>query len=723
MTARTAGGTQAAMPAPLGAAFEWHVADQRLALAPPSLALLGLSPASFDGRIETLLDLMYPLDRDRFLLAVMRAPPEADQLDCEFRVLDAGGNLRWFSAHGELRRDAQRRVVSVLGALHQIPPQVAADRRIRAQQVTLFQLLAEDRLDSLPFQTALWRLTECVAQTVAVERVGVWALDAERDRLSCLDLYTASQDRHERGQVLQASTYPAYFAALAGSRAIAAQDARSDPRTREFSAGYLVPLGITSMLDATVRRHGRTVGVVCHEHVGPQRAWTLDEQQFAGSVADVVTILLDGQERADLVQQVQHQARYDALTALPNRLLLREHVDALGAHAGAAQALLLLDLDRFSEINDALGHDLGDRLLQAVAGRLRAQVPAGGLLARMGCDEFALLVPDAQDEARVVAFARRVQALVREPLDVDGVRLAVNCSVGIGLLPRHGRNASDLLRCADVALHDAKQSLRGCRLYRPERDSRSLRRLSLMHDLRAAVAQDQLQVLFQPKHDVRTRKLIGVEALCRWTHPQFGPIGPQEFIPLAEVGDLILDLTLQVIARSGTAWHAWRRAGLDLSVAVNLSARLLGDDAAASALLQQVRAAGVPPGRLEFEITESALMSEPDAVLAAMESLDHAGIGFALDDFGIGYSSLSHISRMPIRTLKIDRSFVQAMADDRRKEAIVHSAIQLGRKLGLTVVAEGVETESTLSRLADLQCPQAQGFLFGRAMAAEAIAP
>ena len=366
---------------------------------------------------------------------------------------------------------------------------VSAEQRVRAQQGALVRLLTQDRLDRLPLSEAYAQLTATVSAVVGVERVSIWALDGAAGELHCLHMHRAN-GAPTQGEVLSANDYPDYFRALANSRAIAAHDAHSDPATHEFEAGYLRPLSITSMLDATVRRGGHTVGIVCLEHVGRPRRWSLDEQQFAATAADIVVMLLDNQDRRELQEQLYHQVRHDSLTGLPNLTLLRERLDPIDPRL-RPHAMMLLDMDRFGEVNHSLGHDTGDEVLRAIAGRLTADLPEDALVARISGDKFALWLPlpEGDGPARLAAD---IQGRVREPIEVAGIRISVGARVGISLFPEHGRDSAELLRRADVAMHDARSALNGCQFYANGRVRISARRVTLIHDLRGAADRGEL---------------------------------------------------------------------------------------------------------------------------------------------------------------------------------------------------------------------------------------
>jgi diguanylate cyclase (GGDEF)-like protein/PAS domain S-box-containing protein len=414
---------------------------------------------------------------------------------------------------------------------------------------------------------------------------------------------------------------------------------------------------------------------------------------------------------------LRRQALHDSLTGLPNRSLLHDRLDQAlrNAHRSDAQvALMIMDLDQFKEVNDALGHHLGDKLLVAIGDRLETIVRECDTIARLGGDEFALLLTTGASEEGAVRVAEKVAAALEEPFYVEGISLQTNASVGIALYPDHAGDPDSLAQRADVAMYMAKGSARSYAVYAPEADRSSVRRLTLLGELRRAVLLDELELHYQPSVDLRTGEVVRAEALVRWRHPRHGLMPPSEFIPLAEVSGVIQPLTRWVIQRAVAQATAWRNEGLSIDVAVNLSVRNLYDRELGGWLQGLLRSAGLPPSALTLEITENEVMDDP---LLAMEVLGQArdmGVLTSIDDFGTGYSSLSYLKHLPIDELKIDRSFVAGMMDDDSDEVIVRAIIDLAHNLGLTVVAEGVEDGQTLGRLTELGCDRAQGFHLGR---------
>ncbi len=420
----------------------------------------------------------------------------------------------------------------------------------------------------------------------------------------------------------------------------------------------------------------------------------------------------------------EHQALHDALTGLPNRSLFSHRIEQVlnaGRRADRIAAVMLIDLDHFKEINDTLGHHAGDRLLQEVAERLDASLDEQHTVARLGGDEFGVLLPDLAGPDEASAVAQQLLNQLREPFSIDGLTLEIDASIGIACAPEHGNDVEQLNQRADIAMYAAKEGGRGYVLFEPQLDRYSPRRLSLAGSLRAAIADGEIVLFFQPKAELTSGKIVGVEALARWQHPRLGLIGPSEFVPIAEQTGLIGPLTSHVLEQALRQVRRWSEQGEELSVAVNLSARSFLDAQLAVEIPRLLEATGVDARLLELEITESMLMIDPARAKATLERLSAIGLSLSVDDFGTGYSSLANLKRLPVDGIKIDKSFVIDMPHDASDAAIVRSTIDLAHNLGLRVVAEGVESHEAWRRLEDLGCDLAQGFHVSRPVPAEAM--
>jgi diguanylate cyclase (GGDEF)-like protein len=422
--------------------------------------------------------------------------------------------------------------------------------------------------------------------------------------------------------------------------------------------------------------------------------------------------------------EYERASRVDALTGLPNRRALQASVTEREKSRGVA--LLLLDLDRFRNVNDALGHTLGDRLLVEVAHRLAGVVPAHDLVVRLGGDEFAVLATRVDGAATARRIAGRLAEALNQPFALNGLPIDVSASIGIALQSERGDGAA-LLRQAEAAMYDAKQRGDQVAVYGPDAAHHSPDRLALLADLRSALradpGSDGITLYYQPQIAIATGEVVGVEALLRWRHPGRGLVGPEELIRVAEQTPVMRLLTGRVLGEVIAQIAAWRLAGRPLRTAVNVSVRDLHAGDIADQIQDLLQRYGVPADLLQLEITESALMADPHRVLTTITRLDRMGVAISLDDFGTGFSSLQHLRRLPLAEVKIDRSFVLGMATDRGDAAIVRSVIDLAGALGLRVVAEGVEDERTWRLLAAAGCDAAQGWFHARPMPAADLAP
>ena len=431
---------------------------------------------------------------------------------------------------------------------------------------------------------------------------------------------------------------------------------------------------------------------------------------------------------ATLAEQKVHElARYDSLTGLPNRNMFLAELERTLARCqrnGSGFALCYIDLDRFKTVNDTLGHDAGDQLLQTMAARLRGALRRADLVARLGGDEFVVLIEGTSSAADLVCIAHKVLESMAEPLELRGCSFLVTGSIGIGRYPQDGSDAATLLRNADAAMYLAKEKGKNnIQFYTTELADMAARQFELESALRMALVRDELLLHYQPKVDVASGALLGLEALVRWQHPTRGLVPPNDFIPLAEERGLIVPLGRWVVQTACRQVRDWRDAGLTPPpVAVNLSARQFADDDLIPMIQGAMTRWGLAAADLEIELTESVLMVDPVRASGVLQQLHRLGVRISIDDFGTGYSSLSYLKRFPAKAVKIDRSFICGLPSDGDDAAITQAIIAMAHSLGLSVVAEGVETEAQLEALRQLGCDQAQGFLLGRPMPAAAFA-
>ena len=417
---------------------------------------------------------------------------------------------------------------------------------------------------------------------------------------------------------------------------------------------------------------------------------------------------------------VKYSAHYDQLTDLPNRNLLYDCLEKTLESAKSASkpfALMLMDLDRFKEINDTVGHQAGDSLLQQVGLRLQGALRKADTVARLGGDEFGVLLPGVDREAAERAAARFLKAF-ELPFQIGAIALTVQASIGIALFPQYGTDRDSLMRYADVAMYLAKESGSGYALYSPDRDSYSTERLALMADLHRAIDLNQLFLVYQPKLNLQTGAITGMESLARWQHPELGLIPPDRFITPAERTGFIKPLTMWGLQTALTQARTWSKGGSDVPISVNLSARTLHDGSFSDRVKELLENQGIAPEQLELEITESAIMVDPRRALEILRQISAMGVALSIDDFGTGYSSLSYLKKLPVNAVKIDKSFVLTMTADQNDAQIVRSTIDLAHNLGMKVIAEGVETREAWNQLLALGCDEAQGYYMSRPLAA-----
>ena len=484
----------------------------------------------------------------------------------------------------------------------------------------------------------------------------------------------------------------------------------------EHLASILAGRGMRHVMAAPLQLEGRTIGVlVVADREDDGAAFGTEEIQLLATLSNHVSVAF---QNGRLIEQLREESLHDSLTGLANRTMFQASVDeaAPTCTTAAAGAVMLMDLDRFKEVNDTLGHESGDRLLVQISRRLTELLDDDAVVARLGGDEFAVLLPRVDGPMGAAKVAEELLAALERPFAVGDLNLEIGASIGVALAPVHGTDAATLLQRADVAMYSAKEARTGFETYDPDRDEYSPRRLMLAAELRHAIERGQLAIHYQPKADLKSGQITGVEALLRWHHPDYGFVPPDEFIPLAEHTGLIRALTRWVLANSIAQCGSWQRRGLHLNVAVNLSVRALLDVGLADEVESLLRQAGVSPTALTLEITESSIMADPVRSIGVLNRLADLGIMLSIDDFGTGYSSLSYLKKLPVGEVKVDRSFVMNMSADQDDAVIVRSTIDLARNLGLKVVAEGVEDRSTWDQLTRLGCDAAQGYYLGRPM-------
>jgi diguanylate cyclase (GGDEF)-like protein len=508
--------------------------------------------------------------------------------------------------------------------------------------------------------------------------------------------------------------------ALTGAEPMLASRNTKDPALRRWLAARDLR---DAMLVALPESSGLVGTVSATDRMGEIASFTTDDLTLLQTLTGHLGVAV---RSARLVEKLGYDATHDALTGLANRIQLADRISAVQADPSASAAVLLLDLDRFKEVNDALGHEVGDRLLLVVADRLRACVPDDATVARLGGDEFAILLPgldDGPEGAR--AIAEHIAERLADPVAFEEAMLTPEASIGVAMTTPSGRQ-TELLRQADTAMYQAKTNDVRVAIYDAEMDRGRVERLALLADLRSALTHhpEQFTLHYQPKMDLVTGAIASSEALVRWNHPTLGTIAPDRFVPLAETTGLIAVLTPLVLESALRDCARWLKSGTDMGVAVNLSARNINDPELPLRVAEALRRNKVPAEKLILEITESSVMGDPEQTLPILHELNDLGVCLSLDDFGTGYSSLSYLQRLPVGEVKIDRSFVLGLfsENDANSRALIRSIASLGTNLGLRIVAEGIENGATLAELKKLGCDVGQGYAITRPLPAPELA-
>lgn len=569
---------------------------------------------------------------------------------------------------------------------------------------------------------ALQGLSVDVTERVRIEqRVNQYADLVERIDLALLVLTAADdEDDDERTTGLRLTAANAAAEALLG-RSLAAEVGLTVEEAFPVLAGSRLSQRLVGVMKRGVPI--RVDDLMVQPAEAAARLVTL--RAFPLSGRSVGVSLLDVTDAAAASEALRRQALFDGLTGLPNRRLLDEELHRAvreTPHTGERIALLMMDLDQFKEVNDALGHQVGDKLLREIGGRLARELD-DALVARLGGDEFAVVLAGHIDEEDARRTAVRIRTALAEPFLIDELRLQSNASIGIAMFPAHGHDPATLIQRADVAMYQAKKTGTGVAVYAAEADRSSIERLTLIGELPDATPDGQLVLHFQPCIDLRTGRAVRAEALVRWNHPRLGLLGPEQFVELAELSGAIQPLTRWVMQEGLSAAHTWQAQGHDVGLAINLSVRNLYDADLVANLATVLRQTGVRPEDVVLELTETELMDDPNLAREVFTALGDLGVGTSIDDFGTGYSSLTFLRDLPLQEIKIDRSFVTEMHRRSDEFTIVRSMIDLGHNLGLDVVAEGVEHGDDLHLLQRLGCDLAQGFHLSPPLPLEELLP
>ncbi len=487
-------------------------------------------------------------------------------------------------------------------------------------------------------------------------------------------------------------------------------------------------VGVRAVIDAPVLMDGEVKGVLCAHDVAP-RQWDEDEINFVSTTALMTSLAIEAAQRQDAEGRIEQLAWYDSLTGLPNRNLLRESMRDLvmtAANRRRRIAVMLIDLDRFKDVNDTLGHVVGDSLIKAVAQVLRETVGSAGLVARLGGDEFVVLVNEFEHRQEVALLAARLAQSLHRTDFVPNVDTQVSASIGVALFPEHGREMSTLLKNADAAMYQAKRDGRNqFSFFNPIRHERAAREVQLGIQLLKAVQADSAQFIvdYQPQVEMASGRVVGLEALIRWQHPTFGLLTPDRFIGVAELSGLSERITRWVVNEVCAQIVRWRQMlpGFDIPVAVNVAGREMGSAGLPTLVRSALQKHGVEPAMLTLEITERTLVREGEINNDVMSELVTLGVGLVLDDFGTGYSMLGYLKRMPIQALKVDQSFIVGVPEDADSRAIVRAMVAVASHFRLKVVAEGIETPDQVDYLRSIGCEYAQGYYYSRPLPPQTI--
>jgi diguanylate cyclase (GGDEF)-like protein len=486
-----------------------------------------------------------------------------------------------------------------------------------------------------------------------------------------------------------------------------------------FGGGLAVLLAGGLVISARVTKPVRMLAESAHsiEQGDYTRVLTVDRQDELGRLSNAFNIMQEAIKQRE--EQIRYHASYDPLTGLPNRSYLHQRLSGALADARAnvrPLAVIVMNIDRFIDVVAALGHEAGNSILQNIGPLLLKAVPGSSLVARIGGDEFAMLLAGGESAQGAVRIVQDIQKKLETPFWVGNAPVQIEARFGIAAYPAHGADADTLLRLGEVASHLAKQSPSGYSIYSSELDHRNLRHLTLLAELRHAIDNDEIMLFYQPKVDFATCRVTGAEALIRWQHSQHGFISPDEFIRLSEGTGLIKPVTNWTLKTAISQCAELKQHGISINMGINLSARVLPDHQLPDLVSSLLDVHHVPPGQITLEVTESAIMSDSARTLDVITRLDSTGVHLCVDDFGTGYSSLSYLKRLPVDELKIDKSFVQMMDTNQNDEIIVHSIIELAHNLGLKVTAEGVENQQVWEMLKSRGCDVAQGYLHGKPM-------
>jgi diguanylate cyclase (GGDEF)-like protein len=603
------------------------------------------------------------------------------------------------------------------------------DRKSGYQQA----LMEWSKVDYQDEKTTLKKATELSARALHVERVSIWLFNNDHTTMTCADLYIADSGKHESESVINESDYPIYFRFIKSGEILVADDAREDARTYAMKKDYLLPLDIYSILCIPIIQQDNLIGIICHEKIAELKTWEQDEIDFTSSMVNAVSLSLEIKRREFVQNELKIQkeslhyhAHHDSLTGLPNRFLFDDRLSQTIKQAlrdSNKIAVLFIDLDHFKGINDSMGHKVGDELLKEVATRLQNEIRQTDTLARLGGDEFSIILNQIDNNDSIVEVTQNLLKIMNNPVELRDQSFYVTLSIGVAIYPEDGNTPEELLKNADAAMYHAKDDGRNTyQFYTQAMTEKAFERIAMETSFRNALNEEEFVVHYQPQVNTETGKITGMEALVRWMHPSMGLISPAKFLSFANDTGLIVPLDQWVMKTAMMQHTKWYQSGLQPGVlALNVTLRQLQQEDFVDYIKQLLEETGCKAQWLEFEITEGQLMKDTSAAIEVLNRIKELGISLAIDDFGTGYSSLSQLKRLPINKLKIDQSFIRDLPFNEEDVAISKTVIALAKNMGLSVIAEGVETAQQKEFLLQNGCHYIQGFYYSKPILASDI--
>jgi len=694
--------------------WEWRIGDDAITWSDELYRIFGLNPSETPVDFEWYLGHVHPDDRETVREQVQRSLETRVGFMSEYRIQLADGRVRWLHSRGQVIVNAEGEAVGLQGVCQEVTEQRNSRDELlaRSRQQAAVARLGQRALSEVDMVTLMQEACTIVAEVLGVEMTKFFELDEGEMLLLAGVGWRPGLVGHFRFDVAR-SSHSTFT--LASSQPVVSEDI--DKETRYEVHPLLREHGVKSGISVVVPGQTAPLGVLS-ANARSVRSYSPGEIDFMQAVANVLGSVIE-RRRAD--DQLAHQALHDPLTGLPNRGLLIDRLEqalARRGRGGGSLAVLFLDVDRFKLVNDGLGHGAGDELLRAVASRLLQVVRPSDTVARFGGDEFVIVCEEATDEPTAMSLANRICTSLGDHMDVGGRRMQVTVSVGIVLADASRTDPEAVLRDADAAMYRAKERGRArVELFDSSLRERVMERLDAEAALRQAIERDELRLVFQPEVSLADGTVVGVESLLRWQHPEKGLLTPGAFLPMAEETGLIVPMgtwALEQACMHATEWRGNHRDAPPFVVWVNLSARQLCEPGLSDRVADILTKTGADPEMVGIEITESVLMEDIDAVGAALRALETLGLKLAIDDFGTGFSSLSYLKQFPVHMLKVDQSFVAGLGQDDGDSAIVRAVIELAHSLGLTCVAEGVETAQQMAALRRLGCDAAQGYYFDR---------